>query len=262
MKKLLYLFFLSILVSGQVVCGQSDSEIVASERGFYDDLKNKRLEVLPEYFHHDFTGVFGLGVLDKKSEVAGFSQAVLESYAFKNIVVKFPQPDIGVIAYQADIIGSYKGKDISGSSYHVSAWIKQNEKWLMIVHSEAAAVKKPGRIGGIATVVYKVADITKGKTWYSRTFGTAPYFDDEFYVGFNIAGFELGLQPEEGKAKRSDFAVAYWTVCDLEKVYAEFVSAGAIPVEKPTDVGGGIRIASVKDPWGNVIGLIYDPNKN
>jgi len=41
---------------------------------------------------------------------------------------------------------------------------------------------------GLRTTIYKVADITAAKKWYAAAFQTAPYFDEPFYVGFNIAG--------------------------------------------------------------------------
>ena len=44
---------------------------------------------------------------------------------------------------------------------------------------------------GLRTTIYKVGDINKAKEWYSKAFGVQPYFDQPFYVGFNIGGFEL-----------------------------------------------------------------------
>ncbi|MEM9296837.1 MAG: hypothetical protein AAGA64_00495 [Bacteroidota bacterium] len=49
---------------------------------------------------------------------------------------------------------------------------------------------------GLRTTIYKVNDIYSAKEWYSKAFNTTPYFDEPFYVGFNIGGYELGLQPE------------------------------------------------------------------
>ena len=46
---------------------------------------------------------------------------------------------------------------------------------------------------GLRTAIYKVANIDAAKAWYSKAFQTEPYFDQPFYVGFNIAGYELGL---------------------------------------------------------------------
>ena len=49
---------------------------------------------------------------------------------------------------------------------------------------------------GLRTVIYPVPDLPKGKEWYSRVLGLQPYFDEPFYVGFNVGGFELGLIPD------------------------------------------------------------------
>jgi predicted enzyme related to lactoylglutathione lyase len=114
---------------------------------------------------------------------------------------------------------------------------------------------------GLRTVVYRVPDLERAKTWYSAVFGIAPYFDEPFYVGFNVGGYELGLDPDpsEGKSGPGGSA-AYWGVADLEAALAEVQRRGAEPVTPLQDVGGGIRVATVADPFGNVIGLIENPH--
>ena len=113
---------------------------------------------------------------------------------------------------------------------------------------------------GLRTCIYKVADISRAKAWYNNVFQTTPYFDEPFYIGYNIAGYELGLQPEENPVtKKPDSVLTYWGVNDVEKEYQRFIAAGASEHEKPQNVGGEIIVASVKDPWGNIIGLIYNP---
>ena len=49
---------------------------------------------------------------------------------------------------------------------------------------------------GLRTVVYHVPDLARAKAWYEAAFEVKPYFDEPFYVGFNIGGFELGLDPD------------------------------------------------------------------
>lgn len=115
------------------------------------------------------------------------------------------------------------------------------------------------KILGLRTTIYKVADIAKAKKWYEKVFETKPYFDEPFYVGFNIAGYELGLQPEEVADKKSDNVLSYWGVENVEAEYKRFLAEGAKEHEAPQNVGGDIVVAAVKDPWGNVIGLIYNP---
>lgn len=117
------------------------------------------------------------------------------------------------------------------------------------------------KILGLRTTIYKVGDIQAAKAWYAQTFDVAPYFDEAFYVGFDIGGYELGLQPEENPATdKVESVVAYWGVDDMDKEYNRFLKLGAKVYESTKEVGGGIIVASLKDPWGNIIGLIHNPH--
>ena len=117
------------------------------------------------------------------------------------------------------------------------------------------------KILGLRTTIYKVADITAAKEWYAKAFETQPYFDEPFYVGFEIAGYELGLQLEENTSvEKADSVATYWGVNSVETEFDRLISLGATAHEQPEEVGGGIIVATVKDPWGNVIGLIYNPH--
>jgi lactoylglutathione lyase len=113
---------------------------------------------------------------------------------------------------------------------------------------------------GLRTVCYKVDDIEQAKEWYTKVLGIPPYFDEPFYVGFNVAGYELGLQPKEHDSDvPSSSVVAYWGVEDVQTTYDHLISKGAKPIEKPTNVGGELMVATVMDPWGNAFGIIYNP---
>ncbi|MEX2231807.1 MAG: VOC family protein [Cyclobacteriaceae bacterium] len=113
---------------------------------------------------------------------------------------------------------------------------------------------------GLRTTIYKVGDIDKAKSWYSKILGIQPYFDEPFYVGFNVGGYELGLQPEEGMVSQKTGGVtSYWGVENVQRVFDDLVSAGATANEKPQNVGGEIVVASVKDPWENLFGIIHNP---
>ena len=114
---------------------------------------------------------------------------------------------------------------------------------------------------GLRTAAYHVADIEKAKEWYSSILGFAPYFDQPFYVGFNVGGYELGLQPTEAdSSNKTDGAVAYWGVADAAAALRMLLEKGATPHEDLQDVGEGIKVAAVKDPFGNVFGVIENPN--
>ncbi len=114
---------------------------------------------------------------------------------------------------------------------------------------------------GLRTVIYKVSNLQNAKEWYAKAFETMPYFDQPYYVGFNIGGFELGLQSEEdGSKEKTDNEIAYWGVEDIEQTYNRLIEIGATEKEKPYNVGGELMTATVKDPFGNIIGLIYNPH--
>lgn len=116
------------------------------------------------------------------------------------------------------------------------------------------------KILGLRTCAYIVPDLDSAKKWYAQAFETAPYFDEPFYVGFNIGGYELGLLPDEKtERKRSDNVLTYWGVEDIQSKYDFLIALGAEKHEEPHSVGGPLMVASVRDPWGNVIGLIYNP---
>ena len=114
---------------------------------------------------------------------------------------------------------------------------------------------------GLRTAIYQVDDIEKAKAWYSEVLGVKPYFDQPFYVGFNVAGYELGLHPGGGNTPdKADGAVAYWGVANAEAAFDRIIELGATVHEAVQDVGGGIKVATVKDPFGNVFGIIENPN--
>ena len=112
-------------------------------------------------------------------------------------------------------------------------------------------------IKGLRTVKYPVADLARAKAWFTEAFGQAPYFDQPFYVGFAIGGFELGLVPDGTPGTAG--AVAYWGVDDIEAEVARILALGATEHEAIQDVGEGIRTAELRDPFGNVLGLIQNP---
>jgi hypothetical protein len=61
-----------------------------------------------------------------------------------------------------------------------------------------------------------------------------------------------------GEAKSANIR-SYWGVEDIEPAVAHFIEQGAAWETKPADVGGEITVATVEAPWGNAIGLIYNP---
>ena len=110
---------------------------------------------------------------------------------------------------------------------------------------------------GLRTVGYHVRDLEAAKRWYQEILGKAPYFDQPFYVGFDVGGYELGLHPAEGQdAPGPGGDVAYWAVDDVEAALARIVARGGSLRHPAQDVGEGIVVGSAVDPFGNVLGVI------
>ena len=105
---------------------------------------------------------------------------------------------------------------------------------------------------GIRTVVYPVKDIARAKALFRQLLGVEPYADTSYYVGFKVGNQDIGLDPNGHK----EGMTVYFQVDDIKKSLASLVDAGAKTVQEIKDIGGGGLIAYVKDPDGNIIGLI------
>ncbi|MGB8649570.1 MAG: VOC family protein [Mycobacteriales bacterium] len=110
---------------------------------------------------------------------------------------------------------------------------------------------------GLRTVIYPVADLVAAREWWSGLLGIGPYFDQPFYVGFEVGGYELGLLPD---ADPSDGALTYWGVDDVQAAVDAALARGATVHVAAAEVGDGIVTATVRDPLGHVVGFIRNPH--
>ena len=113
-------------------------------------------------------------------------------------------------------------------------------------------------IKGLRTAIYPVTDLAKAKAFYSAVLEKEPYFDQPFYVGYSVGGFELGLVPD-GTPGTTGVA-AYWGVADAVAAQARLLALGATSHAEVHDVGDGIKVGSVKDPFGNEFAIIENPH--
>jgi catechol 2,3-dioxygenase-like lactoylglutathione lyase family enzyme len=119
---------------------------------------------------------------------------------------------------------------------------------------------------GLRTVKYRAPDIVKARDWYTEVLGFGPYFDQPFYVGFAVGGFELGLDPDlseygGGEANPDQGGVTvYWGVANAAASLTRLLGLGAVARSPVQDVGEGIKVATVFDPFGNVLGVIENPH--
>ena len=110
---------------------------------------------------------------------------------------------------------------------------------------------------GLRTCIYRVPDLLAATEWYTKVLGFGPYFNEPFYVGFNVGGYELGLDPNADVEAGS---VAYWGVPKIEEAMGVLMGGGAQPNSDISEVGEGIKVASVLSPTGSVVGVIENPH--
>lgn len=106
-----------------------------------------------------------------------------------------------------------------------------------------------------STLIYPVTDLAAAKRVFSTLLGTQPHTDESYYVGYNVDGQEIALDPN-GHRKGLTGGTPYWPVDDLEATVESLVGAGATVKQKATNVGGGRTVAVLADPDGNMIGLM------
>ncbi|GAB3786614.1 VOC family protein [Spirosoma horti] len=109
-------------------------------------------------------------------------------------------------------------------------------------------------------MIYAAPDLAQAKAWYIKALGIDPYFDEPYYVGFSVGGYELGLDPNTQLVAGS--TLTYWGVASLDGSVQHFLAIGAQMHAPVQNVGDDILVASLVDPFGNVIGLIENPHFN
>lgn len=109
---------------------------------------------------------------------------------------------------------------------------------------------------GLRTLIYPSDNLEADVKWWTEVLGYEPYFKEAFYVGFEVDGYELGLDPN---ASMADGPRTYFGVDDTQAAVDHFVERGCTVHEPITNTGGDIVVATVKKPNGQLLGLIYNP---
>jgi predicted enzyme related to lactoylglutathione lyase len=124
---------------------------------------------------------------------------------------------------------------------------------------------------GFATISYWADDLEAARDWYAQLLGVQPYFvrpeeGPPAYVEFRIGDYqhELGIidrrYAPEGAASGPGGVVMYWHVDDVAATFERLLSMGAKEYQPITPREAGWITASVVDPFGNILGIIYNPH--
>ena len=122
---------------------------------------------------------------------------------------------------------------------------------------------------GLTTANQYVDDVAAAAAWYTQVLGIEPYFVREVegkaaYVEFRIGDYqhELGLidrrfAPPEFTAGPGG-VVTYWHVDEVAAALERLIALGGKEYQGVTEHGPGFVTASVVDPFGNILGVMYN----
>jgi predicted enzyme related to lactoylglutathione lyase len=132
--------------------------------------------------------------------------------------------------------------------------------------------QQPVTLRGFATVSFYADDLEEAARWYAELTGVEPYYrfphppEQAAYIEFRLGDQEdeLGLIDRRyapGKPQQHPGgAVIFWHVDDLEGTLRRLLDLGATVHEPLTERESGFNTASVVDPFGNVLGVMYNPH--
>ena len=117
---------------------------------------------------------------------------------------------------------------------------------------------------GLANISFYAADLAAAKEWYTQLLGFKPYFEVPGYIEFRIGDFqhELGIidaaYAPKAMAPGPGGSVTYWHVDDVQGTFEKLLALGCKEYEPVTKRGEGFVTASVIDPFGNLLGVMYN----
>lgn len=123
---------------------------------------------------------------------------------------------------------------------------------------------------GLTTVNYWADDMIAARDWYTKLLGTEAYFErpdaaNPEYIEFRIGDYQHELGLISRKYAPNDAAdpagvVLYWHVDDIEAMLEKLKTMGAKEFQPLTKREAGFVTASVVDPFGNILGVMYNPH--
>ncbi|NUP04353.1 MAG: VOC family protein [Nonomuraea sp.] len=126
---------------------------------------------------------------------------------------------------------------------------------------------------GMATAVLWADDLKAAAEWYTEVLGVEPYFErpgpdgGPGYVEFRVGDHqdELGIIARRwappGQPAGPAGTVLHWHVDDVEAAFERLLALGAEEYQPVTGRGdAGFVTASVVDPFGNILGVMYNPH--
>ena len=119
---------------------------------------------------------------------------------------------------------------------------------------------------GLANISFYADDLAAAKAWYTEFLGVQPYFNVPGYSEFRIGDYqhEFGLI-DKSYAPYSPMSgpggsITSWHVDDVQATLDRLLALGATELDGVRERGHGFVTASVVDPFGNILGFMYNPH--
>jgi predicted enzyme related to lactoylglutathione lyase len=122
---------------------------------------------------------------------------------------------------------------------------------------------------GLTTVTLFADDLPAAVAWYTELLGVEPYFSRDVdgrpaYVEFRIGDYQHELGIVDGRfaprprPEKPASGVTYWHVDDVHVAFERLLALGATVYQEPIERGPGFVPASVVDPFGNILGVMFN----
>ena len=138
MKRAILFSFAALVTAPLLVlaAGGDDGSVMELEKKAWDIYKNRQADAYKALLAPTYTGIYDVGMKDVQKEVADMNDIELRGVTFSDMHVTHPSKKVAIVIYKADVQGALKGKDFSGPYNCSSVWMKENGKWLGVLHTE------------------------------------------------------------------------------------------------------------------------------
>jgi hypothetical protein len=138
----LVIWWLLMYAVGLASAADEVSQIKDLERQTWEVYVKRDLAGLEKITAPDFIFSDGESTQNWEQTKAGFATELITSYKLGGMNVLRVSPDEVILSYQAELVGTQDGKDISGRLAVASAWAKRKGKWLSVFVHEVPLPKK------------------------------------------------------------------------------------------------------------------------
>src|ERR1700730_17822503 len=136
MKKYIAYTILAFIAAAAVSIAAPDKEaIMAKEKAAWQAFKDKKPDDFKKVVDKDFLGVYAEGISNMEKELSDMKKWDMKSFTISEYTAFSDEKDVMVTTYIVKSVGTYDGKDASGTYNAGSVWKKEKDAWMAIFHT-------------------------------------------------------------------------------------------------------------------------------